>query len=139
MATSVETVVPGPLTVLSEDEVLFRDAVREFARDQIAPRVAAMDEAQEMDPSLIRQFFELGLMGVEVPDRFGGTGASFFTAVLVVEELSRVDPSVGVLVDVQNTLVNNAFLRWGSDSLKERYLPALTTEKVGAYALSEDG
>ena len=139
MASSVETGLPGPLTILSEDEVLFRDAVREFARDEIAPRVAAMDEAQEMDPSLIRQFFELGLMGVEVPDRYGGTGASFFTAVLVVEELSRVDPSVGVLVDVQNTLVNNAFLRWGSDGLKERYLPALTSEKVGAYALSEAG
>ncbi len=139
MASSVESVAPGPLTVLTEDEILFRDAVREFARDEIAPRVAAMDESQEMDPSLIRQFFELGLMGVEVPDRYGGTGASFFTAVLVVEELSRVDPSVGVLVDVQNTLVNNAFLRWGSDSLKERYLPALTTEKVGAYALSEAG
>lgn len=129
----------GPLTILGEDEVLFRDAVREFAREQVAPLAASMDEAQEMDPALIRQFFEIGLMGIEVPERYGGTGASFFTAVLVVEELSRADPSVGVLVDVQNTLVNNALMRWGSESLKERYLPALTAEKVGAYALSEAG
>ncbi len=137
MTTSADPGVTGPLTSLSEDESLFRDAVRGFAREEVAPRAAAMDESQKMDPALIRQFFEMGLMGIEVPDRYGGTGASFFTAVLVVEELSRADPSVGVLVDVQNTLVNNAFLRWGSESLKERYLPLLTTEKVGAYALSE--
>jgi alkylation response protein AidB-like acyl-CoA dehydrogenase len=92
-----------------------------------------------MEPSLIPQFFELGLMGIEVPEQYGGTGASFFTAALVVEELSRVDASVGVFVDVQNTLVNNAFLRWGSDEIKQKYLPQLTAEKVGAYALSEAG
>ncbi|HEX6748380.1 MAG TPA: acyl-CoA dehydrogenase [Longimicrobium sp.] len=129
----------APLTVLSEDEQMFRDAVRQFAEDEVRPRVHAMDEAQKMDPALIPQFFELGLMGIEVPEELGGTGSSFFTAALVVEELSRVDASVGVFVDVQNTLVNNAFLRWGSDDLKAKYLPQLCAEKVGAYALSEAG
>lgn len=129
----------APLTQLSEDEAMFRDAVREFADEQVRPLVHTMDEAQKMDPELIRQIFEMGLMGIEVPESFGGTDASFFTAALVVEELSRVDASVGVLVDVQNTLVNNAFLRWGSDDLKQRYLPQLVAEQVGAYALSEAG
>ncbi len=129
----------APLTVLSEDEQMFRDAVRQFAEEQIAPRVHEMDEKQEMDPGLIPQFFELGLMGIEVPERFGGTETTFFTAVLVVEELSRVDASVGVFVDVQNTLVNNAFLRWGSEALQAKYLPQLAAEKIGAYALSEAG
>ncbi len=139
MAT-VETPVGGaPLTVLSEDEQMFRDAVRQFAEEQVAPKVHEMDERQELDPSLIPQFFELGLMGIEVPEDLGGTASSLFTAVLVVEELSRVDASVGVFVDVQNTLVNNAFLRWGSEELKAKYLPQLAAEKVGAYALSEAG
>jgi alkylation response protein AidB-like acyl-CoA dehydrogenase len=139
MAT-VELATGGaPLTVLSEDEQMFRDAVRQFADDEVRPRVHSMDEAQKMDPTLISQCFELGLMGIEVPEELGGAGSSFFTAALVVEELSRVDASVGVLVDVQNTLVNNAFLRWGSDGLKAKYLPQLTAEKVGAYALSEAG
>jgi alkylation response protein AidB-like acyl-CoA dehydrogenase len=129
----------APLTLLSEDEQMFRDAVRQFADEQVRPRVHAMDEAQRMDPALIPQCFELGLMGIEVPEEFGGTGASFFTAALVVEELSRVDASVGVLVDVQNTLVNNAFLRYGSEDLKQKYLPQLCSETVGAYALSEAG
>jgi alkylation response protein AidB-like acyl-CoA dehydrogenase len=129
----------APLTVLSEEETMFRDAVRQFAEDEVRHRVHQMDESQTMDPDLIPQFFELGLMGIEVPEEFGGTGSSFFTAALVVEELSRVDPSVGVLVDVQNTLVNNAFLRWGSEELKAKYLPQLCSDKVGAYALSEAG
>ncbi|HET6229606.1 MAG TPA: acyl-CoA dehydrogenase [Longimicrobiaceae bacterium] len=129
----------APLTVLSEEEQMFRDLVRQFAEEDVRPRVHSMDEAQKMDPNLIPKFFELGLMGIEVPEELGGTGASFFTAALVVEELSRVDASVGVLVDVQNTLVNNAFIRWGSDELKAKYLPQLTAEKVGAYALSEAG
>ena len=129
----------APLTVLNEDETMFRDAVRQFAQEEVAPRVRRMDEEQKMDPDLIRQFFELGLMGIEVPESMGGTESSFFTAVLVVEELSKVDASVGVFVDVQNTLVNNAFLRWASDPLKEKYLPRLTSELVGAYALSEAG
>jgi butyryl-CoA dehydrogenase/short/branched chain acyl-CoA dehydrogenase len=139
MATVDLPAAGAPLTALSEDEVMFRDAVRQFADEDVRPRVHSMDEKQQMDPALIPQFFELGLMGIEVPEEFGGTGASFFTAALVVEELSRVDASVGVLVDVQNTLVNNAFLRWGSEDLKAKYLPQLTSEKVGAYALSEAG
>jgi alkylation response protein AidB-like acyl-CoA dehydrogenase len=139
MATVELPAAGAPLTALSEDEVMFRDAVRQFADEDVRPRVHSMDEKQQMDPALIPQFFELGLMGIEVPEEFGGTGASFFTAALVVEELSRVDASVGVLVDVQNTLVNNAFLRWGSEDLKAKYLPQLTSEKVGAYALSEAG
>jgi alkylation response protein AidB-like acyl-CoA dehydrogenase len=129
----------APLTVLNEEETMFRDAVRQFAGDAVAPLVHDMDAAQALDPSLIPQFFELGLMAIEVPERFGGTGSSFFTAVLVVEELSAVDASVGVFVDVQNTLVNNAFLRWGSEEIKAKYLPQLASEKVGAYALSEAG
>jgi alkylation response protein AidB-like acyl-CoA dehydrogenase len=139
MATVELPTAGAPLTALSEDEQMFRDAVRQFADEDVRPRVHAMDEKQQMDPALIPQFFELGLMGIEVPEELGGTGASFFTAALVVEELSRVDASVGVLVDVQNTLVNNAFLRWGSEELKQKYLPQLTSEKVGAYALSEAG
>ena len=139
MATVELPTAGAPLTALSEDEQMFRDAVRQFADEDVRPRVHAMDEKQQMDPALIPQFFELGLMGIEVPEEFGGTGASFFTAALVVEELSRVDASVGVLVDVQNTLVNNAFLRWGGDEIKAKYLPQLTSEKVGAYALSEAG
>jgi len=139
MATVDLATAGTPLTVLNEDEQAFREAVRQFAEESVRPLVAEMDEHQKMSPELIPQFFELGLMGIEVPEELGGTGASFFTAALVVEELSRVDASVGVFVDVQNTLVNNAFLRWGSADLKARYLPRLCAEKVGAYALSEAG
>jgi alkylation response protein AidB-like acyl-CoA dehydrogenase len=128
-----------PLTVLTEEEQLFRDTVRQFAEETIAPRVRAMDQAGAMDKDLVPLFFELGLMGVEIPDTLGGAGASFFTAVLIVEELSRVDPSVGVLVDVQNTLVNNCILRYGAESLKAAFLPRLSSDVVGAYALSEAG
>ncbi|HEX7120230.1 MAG TPA: acyl-CoA dehydrogenase [Longimicrobiales bacterium] len=129
----------APLTALSEDEGMFRDAVRQFAEEVVAPRVHAMDDAGAIDPDLPPQLFELGLMGVEVPERWGGAGLSFFTSVLVVEELSRIDPSVGVLVDVQNTLVNNCLLRWGTDEQKARYFPRLTSDTIGAYALSEAG
>ena len=139
MAASEPLTAGAPLTVLTEDEEMFREAVRQFAREEVGPRVRTMDEQQQIDPALIPGFFELGLMGIEIPEEHGGLGSSFFTAVVVVEELSRVDASVGVFVDVQNTLVNNAFLRWGSAALKERYLPALAAEKVGAYALSEAG
>jgi alkylation response protein AidB-like acyl-CoA dehydrogenase len=128
-----------PLTLLSDEEQMFRDTVRGFAEETIAPRIMAMDEAARIDADLIPQLFELGLMGVEVPEQWNGAGASFFTSVLVVEEISRVDPSVGVFVDVQNTLVNNCLLRWGSESVQARYLPRLATEVVGAYALSEAG
>jgi alkylation response protein AidB-like acyl-CoA dehydrogenase len=130
---------PQPLTQLTEDEQLFRDSVREFAAARIRPLVREMDEKAKIDRSLIDQLFALGVMGVEVPDTHGGAGARFFHSVLAVEELSRVDPSVGVLVDVQNTLVNNALLRWGSAELQGRYLPRLAADTVGAYALSEAG
>jgi alkylation response protein AidB-like acyl-CoA dehydrogenase len=127
------------LTQLTEDEQLFREAVRDFATSEIAPRVMHMDESQEMDPELVGKLFQLGLMGIEIPDEHGGAGSTFFTSALVVEELSRVDPSVGVLVDVQNTLVINALLRWGSPELRARIFPRLASETVGAYALSEAG
>ena len=137
--SSVLTDVRPALTTLGEEERMFRDAVRDFAESEVASRVRAMDDAQEMDPELLPQLFDLGLMAVEIPERFGGTGSTFFTSVLVVEELSRVDPSVGVLVDVQNTLVINALDRWGDDDQKQRYFPELASDTVGAYALSEAG
>ena len=127
------------LTFLGEEERFFQYAVRDFARDEIAPRALAMDQARAMDPALIGKLFELGLMGIEIPERFGGTGSSFFAAVLVVEELSVVDPAVAVLVDVQNTLVINALLRYGTEEQQSRYLPRLASDTVGAYALSEAG
>ena len=128
---------PQPLLVLSEDEQLFRDNVRRFAEESIRPLVREMDERGEMDHSLIEQFHRLGLMGIEIPEQYGGAGGTFFESILAVEELSRVDPSVGVLVDVQNTLVNNALIRWGSAAQKQQYLPRMAGEWVGSYALSE--
>ncbi|HUP64785.1 MAG TPA: acyl-CoA dehydrogenase [Thermoanaerobaculia bacterium] len=139
MTVDTENLTGTPLTVLSEEEQMFQEAVREFAVEQIRPLVHDMDQRATMDPGLIKSFFELGVMGVEIPEEYGGAGSSFFTAVLVVEELSHVDASCGVLVDVQNTLVNNAILRWGNDDQKSRYLPRLAGEVVGAYALSEAG
>ena len=139
MAVLLPDTAPAPLTLLTEEEQMFRETVRQFAEDSITGRVTKMDEAARIDPDLIRELFELGLMGIEVPEKWGGAGSSFFTAVLVVEELSRVDPSVGVLVDVQNTLVNNCILRYGSEDLKAAWLPRLAAEIVGAYALSEAG
>jgi len=131
---------PAPaLTTLSEEEEMFREAVRDFAESEIAPRVIEMDRNQALDADLLPQLFELGLMGIEVPEEMGGTGSSFFTSILVVEELSRVDPAVGTLVDVQNTLCVNALLSWGSKAQKERFLPRMATDTVGAYALSEAG
>jgi short-chain 2-methylacyl-CoA dehydrogenase len=129
----------APLTILAEEEVMFQESVREFAIEKIRPMVHQMDHDATMDPDLIRSFFELGIMGIEVPEDLGGAGSTFFNAVLVVEELSHVDASCGVLVDVQNTLVNNAILRWGSDEQKKEFLPRLSSEMVGAYALSEAG
>ena len=128
---------PPALTQLTDDERLFQDSVRKFAADRIAPLSAAMDASQQMDPTLIRQLFELGLMGIPIPDEFGGSGGSFFDAVLAVEAISAVDPAVGVLVDVQNTLVESALLRWGTAEQKQRWLPKLAADTVGAYALSE--
>ncbi len=128
-----------PLTVFAEDELLFRDSVREFANARVRPLVREMDEQASMSAALIAQLFDLGVMGIEIPETYGGSGGRFFHSVLAVEELSRVDPSVGVLVDVQNTLVINALLRWGNDETKARYLPKLASSMVGAYALSEAG
>ena len=127
------------LTMLSEEENMFRDMVRQFAEEQIAPMVMDMDRAAKMDRGLIDTLFELGLMGIEIPEEHGGVGASFFTSVLVVEELSRIDPSVAVLVDVQNTLVDTCIKRYGNEDQKERFLPRLARDTVGAYALSEAG
>ena len=135
--TAIEESFARPLTTLSEDEQMFRASVREFAEGEIRKRVETMDEQGHLDPVLMKQCFEVGLMGIETPEEYGGAGGSFFQAILAVEELSRVDASVGVLVDVQNTLVNNAFLRWGNPEQKKKYLTQLAAEKVGAYALSE--
>jgi alkylation response protein AidB-like acyl-CoA dehydrogenase len=128
-----------PLTVLAEDEAIFRDSVREFAEAQVRPLVREMDEHAKIPRALVDKLFDLGVMAIEIPEAYGGAGASFFHAVLAVEELSRVDPSVGVLVDVQNTLVVTAFLRWGNEDLKRRYLTQMASNTVGAYALSEAG
>jgi alkylation response protein AidB-like acyl-CoA dehydrogenase len=134
---AIEPSMARPLTTLSEEEQMFRDSVREFAEGEIRKRVEEMDEQGHLDPALISQCFDLGLMGIETPEEFGGAGGSFFQAILAVEELSRVDASVGVLVDVQNTLVNNALIRWANSDQKKKYLTQLAAEKVGAYALSE--
>jgi short-chain 2-methylacyl-CoA dehydrogenase len=128
-----------PLTDLSEDEVMFRDQVRQFAEERVRPLVNTMDRDAKMSPEIIKACFELGIMGIEIPDRYQGAGATFFMSILAVEELARVDASVAVLVDVQNTLVNNAILRWGNEDQKARYFPKLATKWVGAYALSEAG
>jgi butyryl-CoA dehydrogenase/short/branched chain acyl-CoA dehydrogenase len=137
--TVIEQLAGRPLTTLSEDEQMFRASVREFAEGELRSRVAQMEEAGKLDPAVIKQCFELGLMAIETPEEYGGAGANFFNAILAVEELSRVDASVGVLIDVQNTLVNNALVRWGNTTQKQKYLPKLATETVGAYALSEAG
>ncbi|HYU09753.1 MAG TPA: acyl-CoA dehydrogenase [Gemmatimonadales bacterium] len=126
-----------PLTRLSEEEQMFQAAVRDFADQEIRPRVQAMEQAAKIDPALIPKFFELGLMGIEIPEGFGGAGGSLFMTVLAVEELSAVDASAAIFVDVQNTLVNALLLKWGSDDVKRRYLPRLAGDVVGAYALSE--
>jgi alkylation response protein AidB-like acyl-CoA dehydrogenase len=128
-----------PLTVLSEEEQLFRNSIREFAEEQIRPLVSEMDRESEIKPSLIRQFFELGLMAVNVPEIYGGSGGTFFMAILAVEELARVDAAAGVFVDVQNILVNDAILRWGTEELKRAYLPRLCEGSIAAYAMSEAG
>ena len=130
---------PLPLTSLTEDEKLFQTTVRRFAREQIRPYVREMDEAGVFRKDIIRQFFEMGLMGIEIPEEYGGQGGSFFQAVLAVEELSAVAPSAGVIVDVQNTICNNALMKWGTGAQKAKYLPRLAENMVASYALSEAG
>jgi alkylation response protein AidB-like acyl-CoA dehydrogenase len=137
--TILQATTPAPLTTLTDDEILFRDNIRQFADDKVRPLVKEMDEKGIFEKDLIHDFFQLGLMGIEIPEQYGGGGAKFFEAILAVEELSRVDASSGVIVDVQNTLVNNALLRWGNDPQKKHYLPKMAAETVGAYALSEAG
>ncbi len=137
--TSGRELIPPPLLVLTEDEQLFRDNIRRFAEESLRPLVKEMDERGAMDHSLVEQFHQLGLMGIEIPEQYGGGGGSFFEAILAVEELSRVDPSAGVLVDVQNTLVNNALIHWSTAAQRQKYLPRMAAEWVGAYALTEAG
>ena len=139
-AVPEQDLVPGaPLTLLNEEENLFRETVASFANEQVRPLAAEMDRDQKINPDLLRQCFELGLMGIEIPEEFGGQGGTFFQSILAVEELSAVDPSAGVIVDVQNTICNNALLRWGTADQKARYLPKLSADTVASYALSEAG
>ena len=140
MSTAAQTAaINSGLTVLSEDEDLFRSSVREFAEGELRPRVEAMEHAAKIDPAVISQCFELGLMAIETPEEYGGAGSSFFNAIVAIEELARVDASVSVFVDVHNTLCTNAFLRWGTEEQKMKYLPQMAESLVGAYALSEAG
>src|SRR4029077_18845396 len=130
LASTQSGVHPSPLTQLTEEERMFQSTVRRFAREQIAPHVREMDEAGVFRKDIIHQFFELGLMGIEIPEQYGGQSGSFFQCILAVEELSAVDPSAGVIVDVQNTIVNNALLRWANADQKQRYLPRLARDPV---------
>ena len=130
---------PAPLTRLTDDEILFRDNVRQFAQDRVRPLAKEMDEKGVFDKELLQQFFQLGLMGIEIPEQYGGGSGKFFEAILAVEELSCADASAGVIVDVQNTLVNNALLHWTTEEQRKRYLPRMVADTVGAYALSEAG
>lgn len=139
MSTAGAALAATGLTVLSEEEELFRQAVREFAEGEVRPRVEHMEKDAKLDPELIKQCFELGLMAIESPEEYGGAGSTIFNAILAIEELARVDASISVFVDVHNTLVTNAFLKWGSDELKKKYMPQLASGRVGAYALSEAG
>src|SRR5919108_3410431 len=127
------------LTILAEDEQLFRDSCRSFAEGRIRPLVRKMDEEAKLDQSVIPELFDLGLMGIHIPEEFGGGAGSFFMSVIAVEEFSRVDASFGVFIDVQKTLVNNAIMRWATGEQKKKYLPRLAKNLVGAYALSEAG
>src|ERR1700688_3500230 len=141
MPTVAETthLAPTPLTVLSDEEKMFQATVRRFARERIGPHVRAMDESGVFRQDLLREMFELGLMGIEIPEEYGGQGGNFFQSVLAVEALAAVDPSAAVIVDVQNTIANNILLRWGNDEQKRRYLPKLARDTVASFALSEAG
>src|SRR5438105_1850105 len=139
VAEPVAAAANPPLTTLAEHERDLAEGVYQFAVETIAPRAAEMDRANVMDPGIVRQFFELDLMGIEIPEELGGLGSNFATSIAIIEGLARVDAACAVVVDVQNTLVNNALLRWASADLKRRYFPQLAKSKVAAYALSEPG
>src|SRR6476661_6153122 len=128
-----------PLTELSDEEELFQSTVGQFAREQLAPHVRAMDEAGAFRKDLLQELFDLGLMSVDVPEEFGGQGGSFFQTILAIEELAKVDPSASVIVDVQNTLFNNALVRWANDDQRRRWLPRAAKDAIASYALSEAG
>src|SRR5256714_7802081 len=134
-----ESTSPTALTELSEEEIMFRDAVAAFADEQVRPRVMEMEKAGKIDPTLLPKYFELGLMGIEVPDQYGGADGSLFMVTLAVEEISKIDAAAAIVCDVQNTLVNYPIVRYGNDAQQAKYLPQLTSEVVGAYALSESG
>src|SRR5437763_699161 len=134
-----DTTSSPALTLLSEEEVMFRDAVAAFAEEQVRPRVMEMEKAGRIDPALLPKYFELGLRGIEVPEQYGGAGGSLFMVALAVEEISKYDAAAAIVVDVQNTLVNYPIARYGSEALKAKYLPRLTSDTIGAYALSEPG
>jgi alkylation response protein AidB-like acyl-CoA dehydrogenase len=136
-ALVTETSLPAPLSTLTAEEQIIQETVRKFARKEIAPLVREMDEAQKMSPKIISRLFDLGLMGIEIPEEYGGVGGSFFSSILAVEEISAVDPAIGVLVDVQNTLTVNALLRWGTEAQKQQYFPRMATDTICSYALSE--
>jgi len=129
----------APLTQLTEDEQMLKEAAADFAEASIKPLVEEMDEKAKLDPGLVKEFFEMGLMGIDIPEKYSGGGGTFMMSIVAIEQISRVDASAGVFMDVQNTLVNNAFVNFASDHLKDKYLPQLATEKVGAYCLSEAG
>src|SRR5580704_10937957 len=137
--TEAKSGATPPLSVLSEEEQMFQATVRRFARERIGPHVRAMDEAGVFRKDLLQEMFELGLMGIEIPEAHGGQGGNFFQSVLAVEALAGVDPSAAVIVDVQNTIANNILIRWGNDELKRRYLPKLAHDTVASFALSEAG
>ncbi|POS75066.1 acyl-CoA dehydrogenase [Diaporthe helianthi] len=137
LLSDITEIPPTPITHLSEVETAMQESVSKFANDVILPKVRDMDEAEKMDPSIVEQLFEQGVMGIEIPEEYGGAGMNFTAGILAIEELARVDPSVSVLVDVHNTLVNTAILKWGSKDLQKRFLPKLATNTVGSFCLSE--
>ena len=137
MPTTPDAPVASALTILTEEDRLFQQSVGRFARERLAPHVRAMDEAGQFRDDLLREFFAMGLMGIDVPEEFGGQAGTFFQSILAIEEIAKVDPAASVIIDVQNTLVNNAIARWASDEQKKRYLPLLAATVTGAYALSE--
>ena len=139
MIATEKRITPAPLTQLTEEEKMFQGAVRQFARERIAPHVREMDEAGVFRKDLIQEFFKLGLMAIDVPEQYGGSDGYFFESILAIEELARVDPSAAVIVDVQNTLFNNAINRWANEEQKKKYFPKLATDTVASYALSEAG